>query len=126
MTVRWQKVEVQLEGLDEKTDRRSVAPGRLVRADNVVFERPGRLSKRRGYRAVPMADDVDGDEIAPSNLFQRVAEVGGELVLFGYDEAFALLARAGFDGAALVRRGPMPRGTMTVHHVSTAALSDPS
>lgn len=119
MSVQWQAVEVALQGLDQRTDRASVAVGRLVVCENVSFE-AGRLDKRRGYRRLQMVDDVEGDAIDPGNLWCGVATVDDELVIFGLDRMYSCGSPDdAIDGAGLIDRGPLGRCTLTVHHVAT-------
>ena len=119
MPVQWETVEVAIQGLDEKTDRTSVAAGKLVVAENVAFD-AGVLRKRRGYLALQLVDDVVGTSIDPDNLFCAVGTVEDELVIMGYDRAYSVGSRQdAIDGAGLIDRGPLARGTLTVHHVST-------
>lgn len=119
MPLAWDTVDVVLEGLDEKTDRASVATSNLVVAENVVYE-PGRMDKRRGYQRLQLVDDVEGGIIDPLNLFLNVATVEDELLLLGYDQLYSMgSVDDAIDGAGLILRGPISRCTLLVEQVAT-------
>lgn len=120
MPVQWEAVEITLQGLDEKSDRASVPMGKLVTAENIVFEATGRLDKRRGYLRMQTTDDVVGGEIDPRNLFCAAATAGDELVVFALDRCYTVGSRAdAIDGAGLIDRGPAGRCMLEIQHVST-------
>jgi len=53
------------QGLDTKTDEKLVEPGKLLRAENVVFKKGGTVSKRNGYKTIN-TDLIHDDGRMPS------------------------------------------------------------
>lgn len=63
MGLQRQVVPVQLgQGLDTKTDKKHVVPGKLLVLENCVFKKRNRLDKRNGYRAISRKL-VDGTDL---------------------------------------------------------------
>lgn len=68
-----QLIDIQLQGLDTKTDAKLVAPGRMLELENARFEKTGRISKRFGSVALTGAPTTArrihafGDSIATIN-----------------------------------------------------------
>jgi hypothetical protein len=56
MALEKQVIDVQLQGLDTKTDSKLVVPGRMVELENARFEKTGRISKRYGLSSVESSD----------------------------------------------------------------------
>ena len=115
-------VEIPLaQGLDQKTARLFRSPGALRSAENVDFRHAGMLSKRRGYTRVNLDNEVGGHPT--EQVFLNVTTLRNRLVLFGseylYDLASLTSAINGTD--ALVRRGPVLRGMVTIQHVVSSA-----
>lgn len=123
MPLQFQPAPILLAGLDQKTSALTKAPGKLDRAVNVVYDKAGRLNKRRGYQLVDVADTVNNfDDDA---VMLRLAQRRDELLVVTYDSVASLGSK---DGAlrgsdALVYRGPNNRGNGQLEHVSTCRLS---
>lgn len=118
------RIEVVLDGLDQKTSAPMQVPGKLVRAINCEYDKTGAINKRRGYQLVPLDNTVnlfDDDAV-----FCSVAVLRGELVVFSYDYVCALASRdSALRGSdALVYRGPCNRGAFKLHYVGTSRLSN--
>lgn len=68
-----QLIDIQLQGLDTKTDAKLVAPGKMLELENARFEKTGRISKRFGSVALTGAPTTArrihafGDSIATIN-----------------------------------------------------------
>lgn len=120
--IEWQTVEVVLEGLSQKDDRKVTTPGKLRAAVNVEFDKSNSLNKRRGFVRVPFETLVHGE--TPELLYATVATYQQELVVYGLDNLASVVARTAIvDGAALVRRGPTMRGNYRIHDVFSAPLA---
>ena len=126
MPLEKQNVEVVLGGLEQKTDHKTVVPGRLERAVNVEYDKGGSMNKRRGYQRV-----IIGDNIAPAiqgnDIYNKLAIYRDELVVFAIDELYALADRnemIGSSGQAFIRRGPISRGTVRVQIAFVASTSE--
>lgn len=128
MPIQYELVEIVPRGLEQKTDARMKTPGSLAAAGNVEFNRIGRLNKRRGYRRISLTAEALGGTVAdPGNLFLRVGNRGGELVICALDNLWSVVSpTASVDGAALRDKGPLPRGHTIRRVISTAPLSDGS
>lgn len=104
------KIEILVEGLSQKFDEKVQPDAKLTRADNVEVDKAAQLNKRRGYRFIEVSgNDVNGD--ANDSLFTKAAIRADELVLFS-DHIYAVTSpTADVIGTALVRRGPVLRGS---------------
>ncbi|MCA9656354.1 MAG: hypothetical protein KC501_40990 [Myxococcales bacterium] len=125
MALQFMPIEVIFRGVGEHSDPKTQIPGELESCENAVFTKRGRIAKRRGYQLVPVATDVEGDDIDPHNLFLAAGQIHRELVVIGYDTCWSLVAReTAFGSGHLVARGPTFRGNVHVQHVATAPLTD--
>lgn len=116
-------VEVVLEGLDQKTDRKAKTPGKLREAINVEFDKANALNKRRGYVRVPTGTDVTG--AASEAVFLASATYRQELVLYGSEFMSSVVAvGADVSSAAIVRRGPSLPGSYRVHQVFASSIGE--
>lgn len=123
MPLDFQPVQIVLEGLDQKTDHKLRAPGKLASAINVEFDKVGSLNKRRGYRRVSTSVTTHGQ--TPESIFTSVAVYQGELAVLGEEYVYALgAATAIVDGASLIRRGPVLRGCYRVRDIAQATIGD--
>jgi hypothetical protein len=119
----YETVEVVLEGLHQKSDKRMRPTGKLERCINVEFDKAGCLNKRRGYAYVDLGaavSPVDNDEV-----FLNLGIYQDELLIFGYDSLYSLGSRQAAIGgvAALIYRGPLNRCQVRVQYVSTSATT---
>lgn len=123
MPLDFQTVEVLLEGLEQKSDRKATTPGKLRTAENVAFNKTGSLNKRRGYVRVGLTSDDEVFDISPESLFLGVATFQDELVMFGSEYLYALadLGAAISGSRAIVQRGPVLRGGYSIQHVTSSA-----
>lgn len=125
MALVFQPFEVIFRGLGEHSDPKTQLPGTLETCKDAVFDKRGRIAKRRGFGLVPVLEDIEGDAIDPSNLLVNAASIHGELVVFGYDVLFGLVSRTtAFGSGRLVPKGPTFRGNVEVLHVATAGLPE--
>lgn len=125
MALQFQPFEVIFRGLGEHDDPKTQLPGTLETCENAVFDKRGRIAKRRGYGLVSVDEDIEGDAIDPNNLLVNAASIHGELVVFGYDVLYGLASRTtAFGSGRLVSKGPTFRGNVEVLHVATASLSE--
>lgn len=123
MPIQFEPVQIVLEGLDQKTDHKLRAPGKLASAINVEFDKVGALNKRRGYRRVTTSVTAHGQ--TPEAVFTSVATYNGELVLIGQEYVYAIGSiSAALDGGSLVRRGPVLRGSYRVRDIMQATIGD--
>jgi hypothetical protein len=123
MPLEWRTVEVLLEGLSQKDDRKATAPGRLSVALNVEFDKTNSLNKRRGYTRVPWSALVGGE--SPELTYATVATYRDELVVYGLGHINSVVARSAIvDDAALVRRGPTMRGNYRTHQVFSGPMAE--
>jgi len=111
--IRYQHVELTLEGLDEFTTPLARAIGKLDIAENVEVISTKDMRKRRGYRRVDTEQVVarfDADSV-----FTRVVNHNGRLLLFTYSYVAELGSRSGaLRGTdTLVYRGPSNRGNVS-------------
>jgi hypothetical protein len=121
MPLDFQPVQIVLEGLDQKTDSKMRAPGKLASAINVEFDKVGALNKRRGYRRVTTSTTTHGQ--TPEAVFTAVATYNGELVVIGEEYLYAVGAiAADIDGGSLIRRGPVLRGSYRVRDIAQASI----
>lgn len=127
MPLDFQPVQVVLEGLDQKTDHKLRAPGKLASAINVEFDKVGALNKRRGYRRVTMVE-VHNEGV--ESVFCNVATWQGELLVYGSEYLYAVasvtaaLDATGAIAANLAVRGPVLRGNGGVRHIASSTLSE--
>lgn len=122
--MQFDRIEVVLDGLDQKTSAPMQVPGKLVLAINCEYDKTGAINKRRGYQLVALDDTVnvfDDDAV-----FCAVATLRGELVVVSYDYVCSLGSRdsALRGGDALVYRGPCNRGACKLDYVGTSRLSN--
>lgn len=125
MPLQHQNAEIILfHGLDQKRDPKGSVPGSLESAVNVEFEKQHALNKRRGYAKITMTTEALG--LTPEETFVGVATYEDELVVFGYDKAYAVASRTGALPAsrAIVQRGPYPRGNIRAQDVVAARTSN--
>lgn len=121
MPLQRENVELVLEGLDQKTSSKLVAPGRLEIADNVQFSKTGQLDKRRGYQTLEQTQ-IDG--VVLPDVLARLAVDGDELLVFSQTYAFAMLdpgeAMQGTVVRAMVRRGFVSFGNVSTFTVAVS------
>lgn len=116
-------VEVVLEGLDQKTSRRTKTPGKLKEAINVEFSKSGDLNKRRGYERVDVSTDVTG--AGSEAVFFTVATYRQELVLYGSEYMSSVVAiDPDVSSASVVRRGPTMAGSYRIHQVFASPIGE--
>lgn len=121
MAVQWQNVPIKITtGLDQRTDDRALV-GRLLRAENVEFERPGSVRRRAGYATSTYAGLGVG-----SGRF--IHDHDGELVAHVGDALYAKGAFGRFYNRGHVRRSratlqPLgdPTPTRSLHPVSLSS-----
>lgn len=117
--------EVRFAGLAQHDDPKTQLPGALETCDNAVFTEKGAIGKRYGMHVVPVVEDIEGDAIDPANLLCNAASIHGELLVIGYDEAYALASRLVDIGSGrFAPRGPTFRGNVRVFNISTSTLSE--
>jgi hypothetical protein len=122
--IQFQTVEVVLEGLSQKDDKKATTPGKLRHAVNVEFDKTHALNKTRGYEHVKTTAHTLASEWPP--LFLTAATYRQELVLYDYARLYAVLSIPDVvSDAAIVRRGPTMRGNYRVHTIFTSSISEP-
>lgn len=126
MALKRQVVEIVFsEGLDQKTGLLVRKPGMLRTADNVVFDKGGTLNKRHGYRYVPLDDIVENTGFVPEASFLNLAQLNGNLVVFGRDFVYEIVDYANNANAATATRiGPSMVGAFKTSHVVTGGYGD--
>jgi hypothetical protein len=119
-------VELEFIGTDQKKDSRKLPPGGLTIAENVVFDKTGRIDKRRGYGRHEVVEDVNGIPIQPGNVFTNVGTRADELVVFGVEWLYAVTSRtSAMDNATgLVRRGPIARMNIRSQAIAVAPITE--
>jgi hypothetical protein len=119
----FEPVEVVLEGLSQKDDKKATTPGRLRSALNVEFDKTHALNKRRGFERVDIGTDTKG--FSTELAFVSVATYRQELVVYGRHDLYAVLAiDADVSDASVVRRGPTLCGNYRTHHVFSSAITE--
>jgi hypothetical protein len=119
----FEPVEVVLEGLSQKDDKKATTPGRLRAAINVEFDKTHSLNKRRGFERVDVSANTLG--VDSESAFVSIATYRQELVVYGMQWIYAVLAiDQDVSSASVVRRGPAMRGNYRTHHVFSSALSE--
>lgn len=121
-----QQVEFQIGGLDEETAPLLRGPGLLDKALNVVFDKTGRLRKRRGYRYSEIASS-EGVVSAPTFRCVKVTTFRHELVVFCSDKIVALASPEGSmnqESTGIVRGSPIHPISLSVEHLTTGPISD--
>lgn len=113
MTIRYEHVELTLEGLDEFTSPLQRPAGKLDIAENLEPVRTKEWRKRRGFRRVNMENVVarfDADSV-----FTRVVNFNGRILVFSYDYVAELGSRTGgLRGTdSMVYHGPANRGNVS-------------
>lgn len=121
-----EQIEVEFLGTDQKKDSRKLPPGGLTLAENVVFQKTGRINKRRGYSRIGVVEDVNGIPIQPGNVFVNVGTRADELVLFGIEWLYAVTSRTSAmdNDTAIVRRGPIARVSVRAQAIAVASLTE--
>jgi hypothetical protein len=73
MSLDFQKIPIVFgQGLDTKTDRKMVLPGKLIQLENGVFKNAQSISKRYGYDMLSLS--IDGaDNISKTSFFYSMA-----------------------------------------------------
>ena len=71
-------VEYPFLGLDQKTEAKTVMPGKLLRAENAIYLKKNEISKRNGYSAFSTA--LMGDGGGNLTTGQRLATLNNELL----------------------------------------------
>lgn len=109
--------EIDILGLDERSESQRVPFGALTLAVNVEFNEDGAINKRRGYDRIPVAE-LSGNTV--DHLFLGCATYRDELVVFGYGHLYAVTSQTGAvpSGTAIVERCPLPRSTVTYQDVA--------
>jgi hypothetical protein len=117
----FQVAPIRLLGLDEKVDKRHTAVGKLLTADNVVIDKDGAFTKRRGYRRIDLvAADIEAVNATTDNCYVGLATMQGELLVFGYQRLYAVVSHdsAMGDDRAIRERGIWLRGNISIHDVT--------
>ncbi len=117
-------VEVVLEGLSQKSDRKVTTPGKLRSAQNVEFDKSGSLNKRRGYTRVDLDDTIGS--VTSDAVYLNVATLADELVVYGAGRLWSVASIDSSIGAgeAMVLRGPVLKGGYSIQHVFSSSLGD--
>lgn len=119
MPIQFEPVQIVLEGLDQKTDHKLRAPGKLASAINVEFDKVGALNKRRGYRRVTMQEIHDE---GAESVYCNLAVFQGELLVYGSEYLYSV---GDIGGATpLSVRGPVLRGNGDTRHIASSTLSE--
>jgi hypothetical protein len=122
MALQKQNVPILLGGgLDTKSDKKTVLPGKLLRAENVVFKKRNRLDKRPGYELLSHSD-VSGADL-PSG--DSLATFNDELLLYGGQKlySYASGAKRWVDKGAVVSAIVRTRQVIKNTYEQTAADS---
>lgn len=114
MALAKQPVPIQLgQGLDTKTDPKSVVPGKLLLLENAVFKKRGQLAKRNGYQALTNLD-VTGATIPTGGALEVF---NGELLqysnqtLYSYSAGIDRWVSKGSVVSAIVRTEQVIKNT---------------
>jgi len=119
---RFESVPLDLLGLDEKTDKRHKATGTLKTADNVVLDKKGKFSKRRGYDRIDLvSSSIEATNAGAELCYVGVATYQDELVVFGYDTLYSILSHEALVATTRYtrKRGPWPRGNINTIDVTS-------
>jgi hypothetical protein len=125
MPLQNETIDIIFEGLDEKSDPKVIKAGKLVRAQNVEFDKTGALNKRRGFLRYSFSG---GSQIAALGQQMetqaiRVATYNDELLIFGVGWLWSIASRDSLTGNDdhAVKRGRLSPGNLRVVHVATAS-----
>lgn len=124
MSLETQVVELIFEGLDQKTDHKTLKAGKLTRAENVEFDKRGVMNKRRGFRRFTFSGSTQIGALGLSMETQaiRLSTYKDELLIFGVGWLWAVASKtASIDGKAAARRGRLAAGNIRVWHIASAA-----
>lgn len=124
MPLETQIVELLFEGLDQKTDHKTLKAGRLTRAENVEFDKRGVLNKRRGFRRFVFSGGTQIGALGNTMETQavRVASHKDELLIFGIAWLWAVASKtASIDFKAAARRGRLTNGNTRVWLIASAS-----
>lgn len=115
MALQKQNVPILLgQGVDTKTDPKSVLPGKLLVLENAVLKTKNRIQKRNGYDA--LGTGVIGSA-TPVSEGQAIASYRGELVMFdgdsllSYDQGNDAWVNKGSFASVHVSQRPVVRNT---------------
>lgn len=116
-----QTFEIQIEGLEQKTDHKVLKAGKLTRANNVEFDKGGSIRKRRGYRRLMLTSLAAFGQTMETQIV-RVADHNDELLLFGVGWLWSVGSKtSSIDGRAVVRRGRIANGNLRVWDIASAS-----
>lgn len=116
-------------GLQEKVDPRIAPSGALDSAENVVHDKRGTFSKRRGFRLLDHSNTLDLVGANPGESKQHaLSGLDGTLISFGYDRVWAVISRdkTADDGShSSVFRTHASRGLVWLQRVTGSAGGGP-
>lgn len=124
MPLQSQFIEMPLiKGLDTKTDPKQVPLGKLLEAENVVYNRPGRIEKRNGFSNLPQTIIDTGNNMDVGRAVDNYKE---ELIAFdtgnfySYVEGTDKWKDKGDFVSAYLTASPITNGTNTDSEQDTA------
>lgn len=101
-------------GIRQDLEATQMPPGTLLEANNVEFDRYGRIQRRGGFVSVPKGTKLSKTNVYGSSVTRRVAEgASGEQLFFTDTTAFVNfpgrsgVSEAGFDNSFLTQRATL-------------------
>ncbi len=126
MALQKQPIAVQLgQGIDTKTDKKHVLPGKLLLLENAVFKKRNRLDKRNGYRKLS-SKTIDGETLPSGSALETFND---ELLqyangtLYSYSDGPDRWVPKGSAVSAIVRTRQVVKNTEAQTQADSAYLS---
>lgn len=121
-----QNIEIQFEGLAQKTSDKTLKAGQLTRAQNVEFDKVGQLNKRRGYRRYQFSGSQQIGALGRTMESQafRVTTFKDELLIMGHWLWAVADKGRNIDDRAAVRRGRLAPCNVSTRYIVTADQSE--
>lgn len=121
-----QPIPIQFgQGLDTKTDKKSVLPGKLLVLENAVFKKKNRLDKRNGNRKISNLT-VDGTELPTGSaleVFNDELLQYANQTLYSYSEGIDRWVSKGSAVSAIVRTKQIIKNTATQTQADSAYIN---
>lgn len=123
-----EKIKVPInvgQGLDTKSDPKHVVPGRLTVLENAVFQKGGRIDKRKGYSAL-VQETVSGTELPGGDglaVFQDELLQYNNQKVYSYSSGVGKFIDKGSAASVIVTTKQIIKNTSSQTQVDSATLS---
>lgn len=115
------------QGIDTKTDPKSVLAGRLVALENALFTRPGRLSKRNGFRSLGRLITGTSDRLEDGQAlltFKSELLSAASSTLYSYEAQSETWVEKGAIDSPRVTTRPVSRSSVELKSQDSATHPD--